>query len=57
MECAILNYGIGSVDLVTIPDDIDDIEVYLHDVLGYREDEIEFMVKEGEKININDDRA
>lgn len=58
MECAILNYGIGSVDLVTIPDDIDDIEVYLHDVLGYREDEIiEFMVKEGGKININDDRA
>lgn len=58
MECAILNYGIGSVDLVTIPDDIDDIEVYLHDVLGYREDEIvEFMVKEGGEININDDRA
>lgn len=57
MECAILNYSIGSVDLVTIPDDIDDIEVYLHDVLGYREDEIEFMVKEGEEININDDRV
>lgn len=57
MECAILNYGIGSVDLVTIPDDIDDIEVYLHDVLDYREDEIEFMVKEGGEININDDRA
>ena len=57
MECAILNYGIGSVDLVTIPDDIDDIEVYLHDVLGYKEDEIEFMVKEGGEININDDRA
>ena len=55
MECAILNYGIGSVDLVTVPD-IDDVEVYLYDVLGYREDEIEFMIKEG-KININDDRA
>ena len=57
MECAILNYGIGSVDLVTIPDDIDDIEVYLHDVLSYREDEIEFMIKEGGEININDDRV
>ena len=57
MECAILNYGVGSVDLVTIPDDIDDVEVYLHDVLSYREDEIEFMVKEGGEININDDRA
>lgn len=56
MECAILNYGIGSVDLVTVPDDIDDVEVYLYDVLSYREDEIEFMIKEG-KININDDRA
>ena len=57
MECAILNYGVGSVDLVTVSDDIDDIEVYLYDVLGYREDEIEFMVKERGKININDDRA
>ena len=57
MECAILNYSIGSVNLVTIPDDIDDVEVYLYDVLGYREDEIEFMVKEGGEININDDRA
>lgn len=57
MECAILNYGIGSVDLVTVPDDIDDVEVYLYDVLDYREDEIEFMVKERGKININDDRA
>ena len=56
MECAILNYGIGSVDLVTVPDDIDDVEVYLYDVLGYREDEIEFMIKES-KINIIDDRA
>ena len=55
MECAILNYCIGSVDLVTVPDDIDDVEVYLYDVLGYREDEIEFMIKEG-KINIKDDR-
>ena len=26
MECAILNYGVGSVDLVTVPDDIDDVE-------------------------------
>ncbi len=57
MECVILNYGVGSVDLVTVPDDIDDVEVYLYDVLGYREDEIEFMVKERGKININDDRA
>ena len=57
MECAILNYSVGSVDLVTVPDDIDDVEVYLYDVLGYREAEIEFMVKEREKININDDRA
>lgn len=57
MECAILNYGVGSVDLVTVPDGIDDIKVYLYDVLGYREDEIEFMVKERGKININDDRA
>ena len=32
MECAILNYGVGSVDLVTVPDDIDDVEVYLYDV-------------------------
>ena len=57
MECPILNYGGGSVDLVTVPDDIDDVEVYLYNVLGYREDEIEFMVKEGGEININDDRA
>lgn len=57
MECAILNYGIGSVDLVTVPDDFDDVEVYLYDVLKYREDEIEFMVKEGGKINIHDDRT
>ena len=57
MECAILNYGVGRGDLVTVPDDIDDVEVYLYDVLGYREDEIEFMVKERGKININDDRA
>ena len=56
MECAILNYGVGSVDLVTVPDDIDDVEVYLYDVLGYREDEIEFMIKES-KINIIDDRT
>ena len=56
MECAILNYGIGSVDLVTVPDDIDDVEVYLYYVLGYREDEIEFMIKES-KINIIDDRT
>lgn len=55
MECAILNYGIGSVDLVTVPDDIDDAEVYLYDVLGYEEDEIDFMIKE-DKIDINDDR-
>ena len=55
MECAILNYGVGSVDLVTVRDDIDDVEVYLYDVLGYREDETEFMIKEG-KINIKDDR-
>ena len=55
MEYAILKYGVGSVDLVTVPDDIDDVEVYLYDVLGYREDEIEFMIKEG-KINVNDDR-
>lgn len=55
MECAILNYGVGSVDLVTVPDDINNIEVYLYDVLGYREDEIEFMIKEG-KINVKDDR-
>lgn len=55
MECVILNYGVGSVDLVTVPDNIDDVEVYLYDVLGYREDEIEFMIKEG-KINVNDDR-
>ena len=55
MECAILNYGVRSVHLVTVPDDIDDVEVYLYDVLGYREDEIEFMIKEG-KINIKDDR-
>ena len=33
MECAILNYGIGSVDLVSVPDDIDDVEVYLYDKL------------------------
>ena len=57
MECAILNYDVGSVDLITVPDDIDDVEVYLYDVLGYREDEIEFMIKEGGEININDDRA
>ena len=56
MECAILKYGVGSVDLVTVPDDIDDVEVYLYDVLGYREDEIEFMIKES-KINIIDDRT
>ncbi len=56
MECAILNYSVGSVDLVTVPDDINDIEVYLCDVLGYREDEIEFMIKES-KINIIDDRT
>ena len=56
MEGAILNYGMGSVDLVTVPDDIDDVEVYLYDVLGYREDEIEFMIKES-KINIIDDRT
>lgn len=55
MECAILNYGVGSVDLVTVSDDIDDVEVYLYDVLGYREDEIEFMIKEG-RIDIKDDR-
>lgn len=55
MECAILNYGVGSVDLVTVSDDIDDVEVYLYDVLGYREDEVEFMIKEG-KINVIDDR-
>ena len=54
MECAILNYGVGSVDLVTVPDDINNVEVYLCDVLGYREDEIEFMIKEG-KINVKDD--
>ena len=40
---------------MTVPDDIDDVEVYLYDVLGYREDEIEFMIKEG-KINVKDDR-
>lgn len=55
MECAILNYGVGSVDLVTVPDSIDDVEVYLYNVLGYREDEIEFMIKEG-RIDIKDDR-
>ncbi len=55
MECAILNYGVGSVDLVAVPDSIDDVEVYLYDVLGYREDEIEFMIKEG-RIDIKDDR-
>lgn len=55
MECAILNYGVGSVDLVTVPDDFEDVEVYLYDILNYREDEIEFMVK-GSKIDINDDR-
>lgn len=55
-ECAILNYATGSVDLVTVPDDIEDVEVYLWDVLNYNEDEIEFMVKEGESIEINDDR-
>lgn len=57
MECAILNYDIGSVDLITVPDDIDDVEVYLYDVLGYREDEIEWMAKEEGEININDDRV
>lgn len=57
MECAILNYGVGSVDLVTVPDDFEDVEVYLYDVLKYREDEIEFMVKEEGKINIHDDRT
>ena len=51
MECAILNYSVGNVDLVTVPDDINNVEVYLYDVLGYREDEIEFMINEG-KINI-----
>lgn len=56
MECAILNYDIGSVDLITVPDDIDDVEVYLYDVLGYREDEIEWMAKEEGEIDINDDR-
>ena len=56
MECAILNYGIGSVDLITVPDDIDDVEIYLYDVLGYRENDIEFMIKNGE-ININDNRV
>ena len=56
MECAILNYGVGSVDLVTVPDDIDDVEVYLYDVLRYKEDEIDFMIKKS-KININDDRT
>lgn len=55
-ECAILNYATGSVDLVTVPDGIEDAEVYLWDVLNYNEDEIEFMVKEGESIEINDDR-
>jgi len=55
-ECAILNYATGSVDLVTVPDDIEDVEVYLWDVLNYNEDEIEFMVKEDESIEINDDR-
>lgn len=55
MECAILNYSVGNVDLVTVPDDINDVEVYLCDALGYREDEIEFMIKEG-KINVKDDR-
>ena len=55
MECAILNYSVGNVDLVTVPDDINNVEVYLYDVLGYREDEIEFMIKEG-KINVKDDR-
>ena len=48
-------YKIRFMTIITIPDDIDDIEVYLHDVLGYREDEIEFMIKEG-KINVKDDR-
>lgn len=55
-ECAILNYSNGSVDLVTIPDDIEDVGVYLWEVLDYNEDEIEFMVKENSEIEINDDR-
>ena len=55
MECAFLNNGVGSVDLVTVPDDIINVEVHLCDIFGYCEDEIELMINEG-KINVKDDR-
>lgn len=54
MECAILNYNIGNVELITVPDNVEDVEEYLCDSLNYNLDEIEYMFSDS--LTIEDDR-
>lgn len=55
MQIAIFNYACGSVDLYTIPDDVEDIEEYMKSELEYNINDSFFMC--ADNIEINDERT
>ena len=57
MQVAILNYSLvqPTVELYTIPDDIEDIENYLETEMNYKLTNCSWMC--GDNIEIYDDRA
>lgn len=55
MQIALFNYVWGSVDLYTIPDDVEDIEEYMESKMEYDMKDSLFMC--GDNIEINDERT
>ena len=55
MQIALFNYVWGSVDLYTIPDDVEDIEEYMESQMEYDMKNSLFMC--ADNIEINDERT
>lgn len=55
MQIAILNYVSGTVDLYTIPDDVEDVENYMETKMEYDMKDCLFMF--GDNIEICDERT
>ena len=55
MQIALFNYVWGSVDLYTIPDDVEDIEEYMESEMEYNMKDSLFMC--ADNIEINDERT
>ena len=51
MQIAILDYVCGSVDLYTIPDNVEDIEEYMKSELEYNISDSLFMCADNTEIN------